>query len=261
MSSALSRAIDALTDPGRREVLDQLVEGPRSAAQLATELAAPEPVLAEWLATLAGAGLVGEDRSSLPTRYHVNGKGVEELRDYLERIANLPSAEISGVPVERHSPATAQSETRFLVHRELPLHCSQAEAFQRFTAGMGDWWPLGLHHFGRAPAVTVVMEPHAGGRWYERGDDGSEFPWGETLVFEPSRRVVLSWRVGSDWHYDPSVRTEIEIIFVADSPSACRLRLEHRCVDQIGDDAVRLLATFDGQDGWTELLRRYSEAN
>lgn len=258
VSSTLSRAIDALTDPGRREVLEQLGDGPRTAAQLATELAAPGPVLAEWLRTLQGAGLVAEDRTNpLPT-YTVNSKGVEELRDYLERIANLPSAEISGIPVERRQGV--DPDTHFLVRREVQIHRSQDQAFRLFTAGMGDWWPLGRCHFGLAPAVTIVMEPKAGGRWYERGDDGSEAPWGETLVFEPSRRVVLGWRVDSDWTYDPAVRSEIEVNFVAQGPSDCLIRLEHRSLEQMGPDAARLQRTFDSEDGWSDLLRRYVEA-
>ena len=258
VSSTLSRAIDALTDPGRREVLEQLIQGPRTAAQLATQLAAPAPVLSEWLETLRGAGLVAEDRSSpLPT-YQVNSKGVEELRGYLERIANLPSAEISGVPVGRRSPQPLDPETHFLVRREIQLHRSQDEAFQLFTAGMGDWWPLGRCHFGQVAPVTVVLEPRTGGRWYERGEDGSESPWGETLVFEPSRRVVMSWRVDPDWHYDPAVRTEVEVTFVPDGPAACRVQLEHRSLEQLGADAARLQATFDAEDGWTELLRHFA---
>ncbi|MGH7643266.1 MAG: SRPBCC domain-containing protein [Candidatus Dormibacteria bacterium] len=260
MSSNLSRAIDALTDPGRREVLEQLGEGPRTAAQLASELAAPVPVLAEWLQTLQGAGLVAEDRTTALPTYQVNSKGVEELRDYLERIANLPSAEISGIPVGRHSPPQPDPNTHFLVRREIQIHRTPALAFQLFTAGMGDWWPLGRCHFGLSPAVTVVMEPRAGGRWYERGDDGSESPWGETLVFEPSHRVVLSWRVDSNWRYDPSVRTEVEVNFLADGQGDCLVRLEHRSLDQMGADALRLQQAFDSENGWSDLLRRFAEA-
>ncbi|HEY6537519.1 MAG TPA: SRPBCC domain-containing protein [Candidatus Dormibacteraeota bacterium] len=259
MPSSLSLAIDALTDPGRREVLEQLGEGPRSAAELASRLAAPVPVLAQWLATLQVAGLVAEDRSRPQPLYQVNSKGVEELRDYLERIANLPHAEISGVPVGRHAAPTDPG-ARFLVRREISMAIDPERAFRLFTDRMGEWWPLGRCHFGAAPPVTVVMEPRAGGRWYERGDDGSESPWGETLVFEPGRRVVLSWQVGPDLRYDPSVRTEVEVRFAPDSAKGCRVQLEHRCLDQLGDEAKRLQATFDAPGGWTDLLYRFVEA-
>lgn len=261
VASTLSRAIDALSDPGRREVLERLGDGPRTAAELASQLAAPVPVLVEWLATLQSAGLVTEDRSNRQLAYRVNSKGVEELRDYLERIANLPSAEVSGVPVGRRSAPAADPEARFLVRRELALQASPDRAFKFFTAGMGDWWPLGRFHLGVAAAVTIVIEPHAGGRWYERGEDGSESPWGETLVFEPSERVVLGWRVGADWKYDPQVRTEVDVRFSSDGASGSQMRLEHRCLEQMGDEALRLQATFDGENGWSYLLRRFVDAN
>lgn len=259
VASTLSRALDALTDPGRREVLEVLAAGPRTAAQLATELAAPGPVLTMWLETLRGAGLVAEDCTEASTTYQVNSKGVEELRDYLERVANLPSAEVKGLPVKRRLADIIELDARFLVRREVQMHCDQARAFQIFTAGMGTWWPLGRHHFSEVPAVTVILEPGLGGRWFERGDDGSESPWGAVLVWEPPRRVVLNWRVGADWRYDPALRTEVEVIFIPEDHSSSRVHIEHRSLEQVGPRAAGLQATFDAEDGWTELLRRFSE--
>jgi len=259
VASSLTLALDALTDPGRREVLEQLAAGPRTAAQLATELAAPGPVLAEWLETLRGAGLVAEDCSRASTIYQVSSKGVEELRDYLERIANLPSAEVKGLPVNRHLAEIIELDARFLVHRIVPVHCDQVRAFQLFTLGMGTWWPLGRRHFSEVPAVTVILEPGMGGRWFERGDDGSESPWGTVLVWEPPRRVVLNWRVGPDWRYDPGLRSEVEVTFIPEGLDSCEVQLEHRSLEQVGQQAARLQATFDAEDGWTELLQRFSE--
>lgn len=261
MASSLSRALDALIDPGRREVLEQLAAGPRTAAQLASELAAPGPILTEWLVTLSGAGLVAEDCSGARIRYHVSSKGVEELRDYLERIANLPKAEVKGQPVKRHLADVIELGARFLVRRTVDMHCDQLRAFQLFTIGMGTWWPLGRRHFGEVSAVTVIVEPGVGGRWFERGDDGSESPWGKVQVWDPPRRVVLDWMVGPDWRHHPDLRTEVEVTFIPEDLSTCRVELEHRGLDQVGPQAARLQATFAAEDGWTELLQRFSEAD
>jgi len=46
-------------------------------------------------------------------------------------------------------------------------------AFALFTDGYYSWWPHG-HHLGKAELAGVVLEPRTGGRYYERGVDGSE---------------------------------------------------------------------------------------
>ncbi|MGH7759534.1 MAG: SRPBCC domain-containing protein [Candidatus Dormibacteria bacterium] len=253
MASALSRALDALTDPGRREVLENLAAGPRSVAELSTRLAAPGPVLDQWLGTLREAGLVAEVPGSASASYQIDLHGVEELRDYLERLANLPSAEISGVPVERPQPED-------VVRGTVGVHQVQEQAFQLFTTGMGSWWPLGRCHLGRTPAVTVVLEPRVGGRWYERGDDGSITPWGEVMIWEEPERIVLTWRLSADWSYSPWVRTEVEVRFIPEGPFGCRVEVEHGDLAQVGAEANRLQGVLGGSEGWSAILRRFADA-
>ncbi|MGA2873370.1 MAG: SRPBCC domain-containing protein [Candidatus Dormibacteria bacterium] len=261
MTSTLGRAWDALADPGRRAVLEQLAQRPGTVGQLAARLAAPAPVLAELVETLMGAGLLATDRGVDPPTLRVSTRGVEELRDYLGRIADMAKLQGSAVPTSQPPAGPVAAEARFSVSREVQIRRNQAQAFRLFTEGMGDWWPLGRRHFGRAPAVTVIVEPQAGGRWYERGDDGSESAWGETLLWEPPQRLVLGWRVGPAWTHDPAARTEVDVAFISEGPSACRVRMEHRCLDLSGPEAAGLQATFDAEDGWTELLRRFAEAS
>ncbi len=44
--------------------------------------------------------------------------------------------------------------------------------------------------------VEIVYEPFDGGRWFERGADGSETDWGQVVHWDPPRRLVLAWMVG-----------------------------------------------------------------
>jgi hypothetical protein len=69
---------------------------------------------------------------------------------------------------------------------------------------MATWWPLATHKIGKAKAVDTVIEPRVGGRWYERGDDGSTCDWGRVPSWEPPSRLVLSWDINADWQYDPN---------------------------------------------------------
>src|SRR5215831_3019307 len=89
-------------------------------------------------------------------------------------------------------------------------------AWRVFTDKMGTWWPLATHKIGKANAIDAVIEPHVGGRWYERGEDGSTCDWGRVLAWEPPSRLVLSWDISADWQHDPNLRTEVEILFIAE---------------------------------------------
>ena len=68
---------------------------------------------------------------------------------------------------------------------------SIAEAFLEFTLGIDAWWPP-AGRGGDAPQVFI--EPHVGGRWYERDANRIVCPWGRVLAWEPPHRVMLSWQ-------------------------------------------------------------------
>jgi uncharacterized protein YndB with AHSA1/START domain len=102
------------------------------------------------------------------------------------------------------------------VRKVVSVEAPQAVAWRVFTEKMGAWSPLAYYKIGKANAVDAVIKPRVGGRWYERGDDGSTCQWGSVLAWEPQSRLVLSWDISADWQYDPTLKTEIEIRFSAD---------------------------------------------
>src|SRR5712691_10906428 len=114
------------------------------------------------------------------------------------------------------------------VRKVVSVQAPQEAAWQVFTEKMGTWWPLATYKIGKANAVDAVIEPRVGGRWYERGDDGSMCQWGSVLSWEPHTRLVLSWDINADWQYDPSLKTEIEVCFIPVGKDATRVELEHR---------------------------------
>jgi uncharacterized protein YndB with AHSA1/START domain len=143
------------------------------------------------------------------------------------------------------------------VRKEITVEASQARAFDVFTREHGAWWPLATHHIGTAAAETAIIEPHAGGRWFERAADGSECDWGRVLVWDPPGRLVLAWEISADWKHDESIDTEVEVRFVSLGPARTRVELEHRRLDRYGAAAEQMRGIFDSENGWTNILRLF----
>jgi uncharacterized protein YndB with AHSA1/START domain len=142
------------------------------------------------------------------------------------------------------------------VNKSIRVNAAQARAFEVFTARFDAWWPKS-HHIGKAEMKEAVIEPRQGGRWYEKGEDGSECVWGKVLAWEPPHRLVLSWHINSKFQIDESVASEVEVRFIAESADVTRVELEHRIEAQDGE-AMR--TSVDSPGGWSSLLESYREA-
>lgn len=143
--------------------------------------------------------------------------------------------------------------------KSITVRVPQERAFEVFTAGMDRWWNR-EYSIGAQPLETVVLEPHEGGRWFERDADGGECDWGRVLAWEPPSRVVLTWQVSAEWTYDPTLATELEIRFTPVDDGATEVRLEHRGLEQYGEAAASMRAQLDDPTGWAGLLERLAEA-
>lgn len=136
------------------------------------------------------------------------------------------------------------------VRKTVTVNRSVEDAFRLFTQGMADWWPKDRYSVSQEHAREVVLEPRAGGSVYEVRDDGMTFPWGKVKVWEPPRRLVMSWHPGRG----PEVAQEVEIRFEA-VENGTRVDLEHRDWSRLGADAAEVRDRYAG--GWTEVLGRF----
>jgi uncharacterized protein YndB with AHSA1/START domain len=145
------------------------------------------------------------------------------------------------------------------IRKVVRVQAPREVAWRVFTEQMGMWWPLAMYKIGKAAAVDAVIEPRVGGRWYERGEDGSTCDWGRVLAWEPRSRVVLSWDVTADWRYDPALQTEIEVRFVAEGDAGTRVEFEHRRLDRYGDRRDEMRTIFDKTGDWGRLLAAFAQ--
>lgn len=141
------------------------------------------------------------------------------------------------------------------VRKSITVDAPVEKAFAVFTEGFGRWWP-GSYSIGKSALKTAIMEPRAGGRWYEIGEDGAECNWGEVLEWEPPSRLLLAWRIRGDWQYDSALLTEVEIKFIPLGENSTRVELEHRRLENMGEAAEATRETFES--GWGGILEGYA---
>lgn len=150
-----------------------------------------------------------------------------------------------------------ESTVEIDVRRSVSVPLTLERAFDLFTGRMTEFWPP-EHSIGTTEMAEVVLEPRVGGRWCERGVDGTECQWGRVAVWDPPTSVVLLWQIGADWRFDPSLETEVEVTFVEESPGRTRLDLRHRHLERYGDQAETLRGIFDSPGGWQGTLERFA---
>jgi uncharacterized protein YndB with AHSA1/START domain len=153
------------------------------------------------------------------------------------------------------SPAdtSAAAPATDLVKKHVFVKTTPERAFEVFTKEMSSWWPLATHHISKVDAAAAVIEPFAGGRWFERGTDGSECDWGRVLAWEPPARLVLAWQISADWQHDAQLVTEVEVRFTAEN-GGTRVDLEHRLLRGFGPRADEMRGIFDSKGGWNGIL-------
>jgi uncharacterized protein YndB with AHSA1/START domain len=121
------------------------------------------------------------------------------------------------------------------VYVALRVKATPERAFVAFVEEIGAWWrPNGLFQTTPRPGA-LSFEPGEGGRLIETRAGGKVFEIGRILVWEPSRRLVFSWRQAN---FPPELHTEVEVGFEAVGEET-RVSIEHRGFDQVPAGAAR----------------------
>ena len=140
------------------------------------------------------------------------------------------------------------------IRKTLRVKAPQARAFEVFMAGMGRWWPKS-HSLLQSPQRDVVVEPREGGRWYEVGDDGSEYEWGRVLEWQAPERALLAWQLTAEWAFDADFLTEVEVVFQADDDHTI-IEFEHRKLEAF-ERTARDGHVMGMDEGWGAILEGY----
>jgi uncharacterized protein YndB with AHSA1/START domain len=147
------------------------------------------------------------------------------------------------------------------VHTEIVVDVPIEQAFRVFTERFDKIKPR-EHNMLGAPIAESVFEPRAGGRVFDRGEDGRECQWGRVLAFEPPERLVFTWDISPMWQIetDPNRTSEVELRFIAEGDRRTRVELEHRHLERHGDGWQSLADGVRGDQGWPLYLERFAAA-
>lgn len=128
------------------------------------------------------------------------------------------------------------------------------QAFARFTAGIGAWWPLATHSLARkTEGVSVAFEHLAlGGQLVERWSTGESHVWGTITAIDPPLGIAFTWHVGRN----ADQAQLIELTFAANAPGRTRVQLVHSGWEHLGETASVRRNEYDG--GWNFVLSLYA---
>ena len=139
------------------------------------------------------------------------------------------------------------------LHLAFDVECAPALAFDTWTRRFGTWWPRS-HSVTGGEDLEIVLEPHVGGRIFERTADGLEHDWGEVTIWEPPTRFGYLWHL----RRDRADATDVEIRFVPVATGRTRVHIEHTGWERLGAEGRTWRDRNQG--GWESLLPHYQVA-
>jgi hypothetical protein len=129
--------------------------------------------------------------------------------------------------------------------------CPPDRAFEIFTFGIGQWWPLLTHSVYRNEAASVVMGAGIGAEIVETSATGERSTWGTIVTWEPGRSVAFTWRPGL-----PVEQTTDVVVRFTPTERGTLVELVHTGWER-WEDSVSQRDNYDV--GWVPLLARFAD--
>jgi len=134
-----------------------------------------------------------------------------------------------------------------------------AEAFRIYAERQLEWQPP--EHLAVKDPESVTMEPRAGGRFYERGADGTEVVRGTIVEWAPPERIAVTWRIGPGWRLAPDDEhaSVIVVEFTPAGPDSTEVVFTYTHLERHGEMAPTLRGAI-ANPGPGGAVERYAEA-
>jgi DNA-binding transcriptional ArsR family regulator len=106
-----AQALEALGDPTRRAVFEQLIGNALSVRELADALPISRPAVSQHLKVLKQAGLVVDHAAGTRRIYRVDPAGVAAMRAYLDQMWDAALAAFARTVEAQETPQTTRAQT------------------------------------------------------------------------------------------------------------------------------------------------------
>lgn len=136
------------------------------------------------------------------------------------------------------------------IRKSVRVNCPIEDAFELFTEGFADWWPLAFYSISGEEAENCALEPWAGGRIFERTRSGEEREWGSVLAWDPPTHVKFTWHPGAR----ADDRQTVDVDFRVDADGT-RITLIHGGWHLAGVETSMLHTDYTAQ--WSAILELY----
>ena len=107
---AEARGFEALGDANRREILRILSGGGKPVQEIADAMTISRPAVSRHLRLLKDAGMVAEQARGARRIYHLQERGIDAVREYLERVWGEAAARFR-LLAENTGPGTSGDES------------------------------------------------------------------------------------------------------------------------------------------------------
>jgi uncharacterized protein YndB with AHSA1/START domain len=150
----------------------------------------------------------------------------------------------------------AENDVRVEVTVEAPIE----RAFAVFREQVDSWWPR-AYRLGESERADVVLEPRAGGRWYEQLVDGTQYDWGQVLAWDAPDHLVLSWQIAPNFtpEADAERASRVDVRFAADGAERTVVTMVHSEFERHGEGWESMREGVAHEGGWPGIMAAYAE--
>lgn len=109
---AEARGFEALSDANRREILRILSDGGKPVREIADAMPISRPAVSRHLRLLKDAGMVMEQAQGARRIYYLQERGIEAVREYLERVWGEAAARFRLLAENTAAAASGSQDSR-----------------------------------------------------------------------------------------------------------------------------------------------------